>query len=362
MEENKDAQPPKTGPVPPTQDAPTTRGMKGQGAHPEGHSREDLSSKDRLQDAAERTSSGTTTAESLERQTVTEAEQTASAADPVLLPEVREELGLLAKPGTPAPAATAIHNETAEHSRSAAASPDAAPKNTATATTKESAVAENASVQATNGHEQGGRPELGGQWSSAQGPPRTDFRDRLQDAAERTSCGTATAKSLERQTATEPEQTASAADPVLLSEVREELGLLAKPGTPAPAATAIHNETAEHSRSAAASPDAAPKNTATATTKESAVAENASVQATKAHEQGGRPELGGQRSSAKPALPHSPNSTSGATTPFRQMEESMDRSVDRQLRPLRKSWKLKAACFTLTMVLLIVGSGFVVYK
>ncbi|XP_075543301.1 uncharacterized protein LOC142577733 [Dermacentor variabilis] len=206
--------------------------------------------------------------------------------------------------------------------------------------------------------------DVQGQAAQPEGHSREDLssKDRLQDAAERTSCRTATAKSLERQTATEGEQTASAADPVLLRAIREEPGLLAKPATPALAATAIHNETAEHSRSAATSPDAAPKNTARATTKESAVAENASVEATKGHEQGGRPKIGGQRSSAKPALPHSPSSTPGATTPLREMEESVDRSVDRQLRPLNRSWKLKAACFALSVVLLIVVSGFVVYR
>ncbi|XP_050039691.1 uncharacterized protein [Dermacentor andersoni] len=206
--------------------------------------------------------------------------------------------------------------------------------------------------------------DMQGQAAHPEGDSREDLssKGRLQDAAERTSCGTATAKSLERQTVTEGEQTTSAADPVLLPEVREEPGLLAKPGTPAPATTAIHNETAEQSRSSAASPDAAPKNTATATTKDSAVAENASVEATKGHEQGCRPKLGGQRSSAKPAPPHSPSSTPGATTPLREMEESVDRSADRQLRPLGRSWKLKAACFALTLVLLIVVSGIVVYK
>lgn len=206
--------------------------------------------------------------------------------------------------------------------------------------------------------------DIQGQAARPERPSREDLTsgDQVQDAAERTSCGTATAKSSERQTATEGELSASAADAVVaLPDVPVEPDLLAKPGIPAPTATALQDVTTEHSRPAAASPDAAPKNTATATTKDSAVVENALVVETKGHAQEGRPERGSLQSSAKPARPHSPSSTPGTSTPLKEMEESVDRSAYRHLRTLRRSSKFKAACFALTVVLLIVVSGVVVY-
>lgn len=206
--------------------------------------------------------------------------------------------------------------------------------------------------------------DMQGQAARPERPSREDLssRDQLQDAAERTSCGTATAKSSERQTATEGELSASVADAVVaLPDVPVEPDLLAKPGRPAPTATALRDVTTEHSRPAAASPDAAPKNTAAAMTKESAVVENALVVEAKGQEQEGRHKRGSLQSGAKPVRPHSPSSTPGTSTPLKEMEESVDRSAYRQLRTLRRSSKFKAACFALTVVLLIVVSGVVVY-
>lgn len=132
-----------------------------------------------------------------------------------------------------------------------------------------------------------------------------------------------------------------------------------------PTATALQGEAAERSHVTAGSPDAAPKKATGATEAEPTATENVATIFEKAEisEQGEPKQDAGLQSAApKPpaSQPRSVVSIPGMSTPVNEMEESVDRSADRQGRTLRDS-KLVVACFALTVLMLFVVSAIVVY-
>lgn len=121
----------------------------------------------------------------------------------------------------------------------------------------------------------------------------------------------------------------------------------------------------ERSRPTTASSYAEPENAA-ATTKDSAAEENAAAffETTKDRERGSERRRGGglQSAALKPsARPRSATPTPGTSTPISMMEESVDRSVDRQ-RWSPKNSKLMVACFAVSILMLFVVSAIVLYK